>query len=383
MDVGLGNGLRNELARAFALSDRVRARILISTTYVLIAVIICVLILLFHLINLYLAWDRILGTPSSMAQELSLLAEFVFAFFCFRLLFGLIGTILIADQKPALSSLFEVLSNFLSLGAVYILTKTIPGSLFWLGFSVAMLSAAVPLGGNFWYFLGRYKVYAPSFHFVQLRHARVLISIGVQFFMLQLAGVVIFASANLIITQLFGPDEVTPYNIAYRYYGFALAVFTTLLTPFWSAYTDAYTRGDMQWITMSLKKLTRAWGILVVLLVAMTLASEYLYALWIGHEVHVPLLISLFMASYVLIVAWSNIFAYFINGTGKIRLQLWIAAGTAVTMIPLALFLPRVWGLGSAGVILAICLSLLPGCVLWPIQVKQIIRGTAKGIWAR
>ena len=115
----------------------------------------------------------------------------------------------------------------------------------------------------------------------------------------------------------------------------------------------------------------------------MTLVADFAYALWVGPDVKIPLLLSASMAAYVLIVAWSTIFAYFINGTGKLHLQLWVALSASLAVIPLAIFFSTRLGFGSAGVMLAICVALLPGCFLWPLQAKKIIAGTATDIWGR
>jgi O-antigen/teichoic acid export membrane protein len=291
--------------------------------------------------------------------------------------------VLLADQKPARSSLLEVLVAVLSLCCVYMLTQVSSGSLFWLGFATSFSAALIPLVASFLLYGRRYRGLAPSLRFVRLGQARHLISLGVQFFLLQIAGAVIFATSNLVITQFFGSSEVVPYNIAFKYFGLASMAFTVLLTPFWSAFTDAYARGDTQWIVMTMRKLKVAWFLLAAALVIMTLVADTAYAFWVGSTVTIPLQLSVSMAVYVLIVAWSTIFAYFINGTGRIRLQLWIAMFAALAVVPLAIFLSRNLNLGSAGVMLAICVALLPGCFLWPIQARKIITRTATGIWGR
>jgi O-antigen/teichoic acid export membrane protein len=383
MDIGLGNGLRNEFAKAMAINDRELARVHISTTYACVGAIVTVCILLFFLVNPFLHWARILNTPEEMEGELHRLAAIVFVFFCFRLLFGLIGTVLLADQKPARSNLLEVIAAALSLICVYVLTQVSSGSLFWLGFVASFSTAVVPLFANFWMFGRRYRSLAPSFQFVRFGQARQLVVLGVQFFLLQMAATVIFATSNLMITQFFGSSEVVPYNIAYKYYGVASMAFIVLMTPFWSAFTDAYTRGDTPWIVMTIRKLKIAWFILAAAMVPMTLVADAAYAVWVGPGVKVPFLLSVSMAAYVLIVAWCTIFAYLINGTGKIHLQLWVALLAALEVVPLAIFFSKGLGLGSAGVMMAICTALLPGCLLWPIQARKIITRTAKGIWAR
>ena len=43
-------------------------------------------------------------------------------------------------------------------------------------------------------------------------------NIGLDFFIIQIASIILFSTDNFIITQLFGPEQVTPYNIALKYF---------------------------------------------------------------------------------------------------------------------------------------------------------------------
>jgi len=383
LDIGLGNGLRNEFARALALGDRESARIAVSTTYACVGAIVIVLLALFLAANPFLRWSSILNAPAEMDGELTRLAASVFVFFSLRLLFGLIGTILLADQKPAFGALLEVVNSAVALVIVYALTRLSHGSLFLLGSLVSLVAAGVPFAANLYLFRGRYRDFAPSIRFVRRDRAQKLAGVGIQFFLLQISGVVIFTTANLIVGHLFGPEQVTTYNIAFKYYGVALMGFTVLLTPFWSAYTEAYTRSDVRWIAMTTRKLMLSFGVLFCSLVVMTIAAPLVYATWVGADIKIPFVLSLSMSVYVLVVAWSSIFAYFVNGTGKIRLQLWVAVFMAVAVVPLAIVFSTRLHLGPAGVMFAICVCLSPGCFLWPIQMRMILSGRAAGIWSR
>ena len=89
---------------------------------------------------------------------------------------------------------------------------------------------------------------------------------------------------------------------------------------------------------MTFRKLKRTMIWFTVAVVVMVAVADKAYALWIGGAVRVPLSLSAAVGAYVVIVAWSSIFSYFINGTGKIRLQLLVAIPTAVVMVPLAVF---------------------------------------------
>ena len=85
----------------------------------------------------------------------------------------------------------------------------------------------------------------------------------------------------------------------------------------------------------------------------------------------------------IYIIANSFLFplVYFINGIGKIKLQLIISIVTGILNIPLSIFFARFFQLGSAGVILGTIISITPFIILIPIQYKKIINKQAYGIW--
>ena len=382
-DFGLGNGLRNKLAEALAKDDFELAKSYVSTAYFLITFIIVGFLAIFFTCNQFLNWAIILNAPSSLSHELSLLAAIIFLFFGMRFISVLIETILLADQKPALANFIEVIGNFLSLLLTYILIKTTQSSLIFLGIALGVSTAAIPALSSFVLFNTRYNRIAPAWKYFKYIHTRQLLGLGLKFFILQIGALIIFSTSNIIITQLFSPADVVPYNIAYKYYSVATMAFAIILTPFWSAYTEAYVRNDISWIQKSIRKLIHFWAFLGVGVLVMTIVAKMFYKMWIGETVYVPFLVSLFMGFYVLETTWCNIFVNFINGTGKVQLQLWAAAFVSVIGIPLAIILARYCGLGIIGVALSPCIVLLPACILWPIQVKKILSNTAYGIWNR
>jgi O-antigen/teichoic acid export membrane protein len=382
-DIGLGNGLRNKYAEAIANDDVTLARTYVSTTYAFLSIIIGIVFAFFLCINPFLDWSKILNTPAEMSADLSLIVFVTVGFFCLRFIFGLVGTILVADQKPAFNSFLEVLSNLLSLLLILILVLTSRSSLFRLSAAIGFSTAIVPIVASVWMYARKYKHIRPSPKFVKKKYARDLMQLGLKFFLLQIGGVIAFSTSNIIITQLFTPADVVPYNIAFKYFNMLSMLYSIILTPFWSAYTEAYTRHDLDWIRRTMVVLKRAWFVLVAAVILLSIFADTFYRFWVGGAVRIPFAISATMGLYVLILGWCSVYVSFINGTGKIQLQIIGAVAISILNIPLAIFLSTYCHLGITGVILAPCLCLLPQCVLWPIQVRKILSGTAKGIWDR
>ena len=382
-DVGLGNGMRNKFAEALAKGDGVLARVYVSTTYAMLSLIVGALLILSLLIIPFVNWTAVFNAPPQSGAQLGLLVTFVVIFFLIKFLFGLIGTMLVADQRPAMQSLMDAIASILSLIAVFILSRTTVHSLLYLGIAVSLSAAVVPVAASLFFFRSGYRAYVPSIRYVKLEHARELTSLGFQFFFIQVAVIVIFLSSNLIITQLFGPAQVTVYNVVFKYFNIVTMVSSIVNAPFWSAHTEAYQNGDTGWIRNAVQRLTRIWYLLVVCVIAMIGFSNWFYRIWVGNAVEVPVMLSVAMGAFVVVSAWNNIFVGFINGVGRIRLQLYSAAIGAIINIPLAIFLAKYVGLGVSGVVIAASISLIGGTVINPIQYRKIIGGTATGVWYR
>lgn len=75
-----------------------------------------------------------------------------------------------------------------------------------------------------------------------------------KFFVGQISGMLLMCTANLVISNAISPAEVASYQIAYRYFTMLTIVFTLVSTPMWSATTDAYNRGDLNWIRSTTKR---------------------------------------------------------------------------------------------------------------------------------
>jgi O-antigen/teichoic acid export membrane protein len=378
-DVGLGHGLRNKFAEAVTKGNDEKARIYVSTTYAILGLIVVVILMFFFCINPFLNWTKILNTPSIMAGELSLLALIVFGFFCLQFVLRLMTTILTANQQPAKASIFDFLGSLLSLSIIYILTKTTSGNLIYLGTVFSLTPVLVLVSSSVWFYTHQYKKYAPSFKFVRFHYARDLMGLGIKFFIIQITGVILYQTSNIIIAHLFGPEHVTPYNIAYKYFSIVTMTFSIIMMPFWSATTEAWIKKDIIWIKNTVNKLILVWILIGISALIMLIFSNFIYKMWVGKEIEVPISVSAVMAAYVIIFCWCSIFVQFLNGVGKIMIQLYFSIFGALINIPLAIIFGK--NLGIYGVILTACLLTFINAIWSPIQYLKIVNNKAKGIW--
>lgn len=379
-DIGIGNGLRNKLSEAVARQDNELARTYISTTYFIFGCLQASFILLFVLLFRYVPWSQILNTPidQDLLQWVMLITAVAVAV---KLVLDILLYVLFALQASGLVSVLNLLSNVLILLGTYQLTRFSHGNLIYLAVITAVSPLLVLLISGLVLYTGRLKAYRPAFRFVDLKQARSLLSLGYKFFFIQMTVIVVFYTDNLIITQLFGPAEVTTYNVAFRYFNAINTIFAIVLTPYWSAFTEAYVKNDTVWIKQTYARLQKFWLALVGIVLLMILVAEPIYSVWVGNRVSVPSLLNGCMGLFVVVTGWNTVASAVVNGLGKVRLQLYYSLLTALLNVPLAILFGQTLGMGSAGVILATSVSLLIGSLMGGLQAKKLISGTAQGIW--
>jgi O-antigen/teichoic acid export membrane protein len=388
-DVGLGNGMKNRLTEAKAQGDHLLARKYISSAYVVFGLICLGIALLFCVVSPFLDWMKLLKTvPAVYADEVSALVWIIFISFCFTFVLNLLKYVIAADQRPAIASFIDMLGQLLTLAGIFILTKTVPPSLVSLGWVTGFAPVVVLLIANVVLFNTRYKVWRPSFRFVDLKVAGSMMNLGIKFFIVSCSAIVVMQSLPLLIQRIANPVEVTNFNVSFRIFSVALNAVGILIIPYWSSFTDAYAKNDYKWMEKTVRWLYRFFiGLLVVQVVVLVL-SPVIYYLWINYwmkDSSSSLDISFWMSAsvclFVCALCWINTCIYPLNGIGRIRLQVYSSVVELLLFLPVVWYLGKVWGI--IGVILAPTIVYLPRMIWAPVQLHKLTRNRATGIWGK
>jgi O-antigen/teichoic acid export membrane protein len=109
-------------------------------------------------------------------------------------------------------------------------------------------------------------------------------------------------------------------------------------------------------------------------------ASKPVYSVWLGKDtVDVPYMVTgLAFVSCVFDILY-RIYGTFINGMGKLYLQMIITAGVAIVYIPLAVFMGKHFGL--SGVLLSNAIVYFTNYLWAKMQCSKLINQTAVGVW--
>lgn len=380
-DIGLGNGLRNKLAETVACGNIENARKYVSTTYGTMGLLCLSFILIELCVVPFCNWNNLLNTQSVSNEELTVLMLWVLSSLGFQMLLKLLNSVLYALQKPALSSLILMLSQLFAFIGVLIYTQISANiSLLELGRIISLVPVIVLMVFSLVLFHFVMPEIAPKFTFFDKTKIKEIVVLGTKFFWIQMTALLLFQSNNLIIAHTCGSAAVAEYNIAYKYIGLIEMIFMIIVTPFWSAATEAYAKKDYQWIKNILRKLKYISCCLVGVGVVMIILSDLAYDWWLSSSI-VPdkILLSLLLLYFCIQLSWAR-FGSIINGIGCIKLQFYVTMTEAFVHIPLALLLGNYWGV--KGVIFSLIVSTFANTI-WPrMQIKNIFLGK-QGIWVK
>ena len=107
-------------------------------------------------------------------------------------------------------------------------------------------------------------------------------------------------------------------------------------------------------------------------LVIMVLLSNYVYSIWVGNKVNIPIHLSASIALYFFILIVSLRYSVILNGLNILRIQLSFIVPATIVFLPLAWFVCNTWGTVTS-LVLTMCLVNTPGLIANAWKYYQLI----------
>ncbi|MFK8037969.1 MAG: lipopolysaccharide biosynthesis protein [Crocinitomicaceae bacterium] len=373
LEVGISNSFRNELTKRVKLQENSEGKLIISrifkiTSIVYLLVSACLIIV-----------SQLLPIESFFLHENYPKNDFIFAFrvstvlyMMFFIVFSL-NTILLAIHLTKQSYLIAAIQSVSLLIGIYFFQYFKISPSFVIVFTwFTSVPLLVWLVSNLVIFKSKLRNLAPSINKVFSKTTAPFGKIKYGFFVIQLCVLLIYSTDNLIIIKTLNGSEVLRYNVAFKYFNILTVIFNLILTPYWSSFTEAANLKDKTWIRSHIKKLVFIWISIFLGAVFLLIFTDFAYKLWIGKDLHIPISLSIFMGLSILMTAWNSIFAYFLNAISVVKRQTILLIFSASLNLPISFYLIDIYG--SAGVIMATCIALLPLSVALPFQYLSEIK---------
>lgn len=380
-DLGIGNGLRNNLVKPLLKNQYHQVRKFISSAYIgiglLISVIYVIFLLVYRIINWNIFFNIPLETISSGTLELAILI--LFSSIMLQFFLRLINSILFAMQKSALNNFLGLISNILIL--VYVSTFSYED----LSTQLISLAIAYFIAVNLPLFISTIVIFSttlteskPSIKHFSKVHAEKVLKIGGLFFGVQILYMLLTTTNEILITWFSGPEKVVEYQIYNRIFTLLGSIYTLALTPVWSMVTKAFTENNYIWI----KKLYNLFLLFAVIIIILQFSLipflQLLVDFWLGEEaIETNMFHGTMFALLASMIVWIGANNSIANGFGQLKTQVILFSIGVILKIPLAWYFVEILN-SWIGVVIASILSLLIYCIVQPIWLRFFLNNKIK-----
>lgn len=372
-DLGLGNGMRNLFAVNRAIGNQEKNKQLVSTSYIIVLGIALILLIVGLPFVYYADIARFFNISDIAIPDLRCVLSLLVVVTSLQLITKLINSIFLADQKPALSSLIDCSGVVCSLLLLFILKDRLVGSLFNLALIITLPTFIISFIVTLFAFNKNYRKLKPSLKCFNLKISNKLINLGLRFFLIQLSALIILQGSNIIILKFIGAEEVSVFSLVYKYFNVIVTIFTLVLTPYWSFFTDSYAKNNYNQLKQGFKQLLISWLAISMVGVVMWIALPFSFKIWLNQELDIPAYLPVSLLLFSVFSNLGSVFIYFLNGTSSyLNFQLAIVLAFAALLYPLSAYLLPTYGV--LGVVFTMFLANSYGVLFAPYLSYKVLK---------
>lgn len=372
-DLGIGNGLKNKLTECLTEGNNLDAKKYITTGYIVLSFIAFIILIIGSLGIKIFDIKESLSLNDYDEYFLKKLILTIFIITVLNFIIGLYKILYTAEHNSTIGNFSNLLFQILFICFLLILKKLNLITLMNIGIVYPGINLIIGLFFTINFFK-KHKELIPHFRYFDKKKIKTIGGTGLEFFIIQISMLIILTTDNIIITKLLGVETVASYNIISKLFQIFFVFSSIILTPLWTLFLDAYLKKDKNWILSILKKLNLLYLILCIVVIITIFMTPFIVRIWLQKDIEFPKYLVFFWGIFILIRIYGDIYMYFVNGIGKIRLQTILYVLGALVNIPLSIYFVENFNLNSSGVILATNISMLPLTIIIPIQVYKIIK---------
>lgn len=374
LDVGIASTLTNHISRAYALRDKPYAARCTTNALALTAAIAGVTGLAFAIAWPRIDWMTLFNVAASVPRSE---VNYTVAAAAALMLLGLpaaLGSKIFAGYQEVYLSNFVIaigaVANVMGLFAGIALRVSMPTLLVMSAGCVTLCNFAALVGT----LLGHKPWLLPRFALLDRSMARELLASGSAFFLIQVAGAVVFSSDNLVVSHYLGAAQVTPYVVTWRLVALTAVLQSLIFPALWPAYAEAYARHDYAWMRRVFRFTLR--GTLALNLaggVILIAAGKTVIRWWAGADAVPSFALLSAMALWAVISGFMTVESCLLAAVNRTREQGVLSMVAAAVNLGLSIVL--VQRIGSVGVIAGTILSyLLVLVVPQSLIVRRVLR---------
>jgi len=380
-DLGIGNGLRNNLVRVLAEKNHEGIRKYISSAYIILGFISSTIAIIGYVCLEFINWNNVLGISPEVVSNSTLLlvVRLLFIGVILQFFLRIIVSILYAMQKTVLPSILTLTSTILLLSFMAIYDgSNIEQNIITLAV-VNILTVNIPLlGTTIVLFLTKLRYSIPSFRYYVKDYAYSIVKLGGGFFFIQIMFMIITSTNQILITWFHGPKHVVEYLVYFKLFNLFVTLFSLIANPIWSAVSKAHVEKKYTWISKVYKYLNYISVLGLCACLCLSLVLQIVVNLWLGENTITvnygyAICFAVDSAIMIYILAVTSI----ANGVGQLKPQLVCNTIVAILKIPLVYTLSQYIESWISIVIVNIII-MLPCAIIQSIIINNFLKKKLK-----
>lgn len=366
-DMGIGNGLRNNLVYAINQKDWIKAKKYISSSYLFLSGVGVLILFITVFVGSFINWNKFfnISTEVLASNELISAMQILLASIILQFILRLVTSICYALQESFIPGFLNLTTNAMMLLFVFYCNSIGNNnnnivSLAW----AYLLAVNLPLVfASFWVFCNRIPNCIPSFRFFRKEYAFSILKVGSAFLLVQLISMVIDNTSNYLITMFIGNSAVVEFQIYNKIFTLPMTLVMLVTTSMWSTLTKAKSENDWNWIAKGYQKCKQIVLIIGLMEFLSIIPLQIVFNLWLGDQsINVDYGIAFVFAIYGTLMCLRVILANYSNGLCELRIQIIYITLGAIIYIPLSYFFSQILH-SYVAIVIANIISILPFCI--------------------
>ncbi len=342
-DLGIGNGIRNQLTKDIVRNDRQSIETTLSSGFFSILFVTVVLLIVGSIgvstVNLNKLFNVSSEVISSRTLFVSTIAVFVSIMLRFMLTY--VSSVFYALQKSAINNFLAFIVALLQLIFVLVFHfDNVEDALINLSIAYLLISNLPVIIAGIIIFHKRFKDCHICIGFVKRDRVDNIMGIGGVFFACQILYMLIMNTNEFFITKLYGAVNTTEYSFYYKVTSIVAMLVSLAMSPIWSIVTKALEEKNFQWLSKLYSKIKVAALCVVFLQFIIIPILQPVFDIWLGKNfISVNLVTAIAFSCFGSVFAVSTMLSAIVCGLARMKVQFISYLIGAILKLALILFL--------------------------------------------
>ena len=325
-DLGIGNGLRNQLVKDLTNNDYQSAKYTLASGFfstgivtILLTVTGTIVISLVNLNNVFNVSSDLLTHNTLLISTLAIFTGLMFRFFL-----ATISSIFFALQLSAVNNFLSLCVAILQLLFVLIFHfDNVNESMINLAIANLLISNIPIFFAGVIVFVKPLKMCRPKFTDLRKKRIKSILCVGGLFFVCQILYMCIANTNEIFITSLYGADYTTQYSFYYKLMSIMSMLITLGLTPVWSVVTKAVAEENYIWLKKLFIKIKKIGMFVFAVQFLIIPIMQNILNIWLGvGQVNVKLPTAISFACFFGVFVYSGMLSTIANGMTRLNIPI-------------------------------------------------------------